>query len=116
MGGGQCVPKCNLTLYTVNIIENISLFAHSACEHCCALVQIKLPGELDGYNLGPFGPNVNTVTLVSKLFTTFGAVPVSGKNMFQLLKRGEHVLLYPGGIREVIYVWWIHGSCNGNLL
>lgn len=60
-----------------------------------------MPGDLDGYDLGPFGPNVETVTLASRVFTTFGAVPVSGKNMFQLLKRGEHVLLYPGGIREV---------------
>ena len=32
---------------------------------------------------------------------TFGAVPVSGKNFYQLLKNGEAVLLYPGGVREV---------------
>jgi hypothetical protein len=30
----------------------------------------------------------------------FGAVPVSGRNLFRLLQRKEAVLLYPGGIRE----------------
>ena len=33
-------------------------------------------------------------------FETFGAVPVSGKALFKLLSRGEHTLLYPGGVRE----------------
>jgi len=33
--------------------------------------------------------------------STYGAVPVSGNNMYQLLKNGEAVLLYPGGAREV---------------
>eukprot|EP00879_Flechtneria_rotunda_P018765 GHRR01019698.1.p1 GENE.GHRR01019698.1~~GHRR01019698.1.p1 ORF type:complete len:607 (+),score=210.36 GHRR01019698.1:181-2001(+) len=35
------------------------------------------------------------------LLTTYGAVPVSGKNMHKLLEQGEIVLLYPGGAREV---------------
>ena len=33
-------------------------------------------------------------------YETFGAVPVSGRALFQLLKRGEPALLYPGGVRE----------------
>lgn len=33
-------------------------------------------------------------------FTAFGAVPVSGFNIFRLLKQGEAVLLFPGGVRE----------------
>jgi 1-acyl-sn-glycerol-3-phosphate acyltransferase len=33
-------------------------------------------------------------------FTQFGAVPVSGMNFFRLLKQGEAVLLFPGGVRE----------------
>ena len=33
-------------------------------------------------------------------FTTFGAVPVSGKNFYNLLAAGEVVLLFPGGVRE----------------
>eukprot|EP00882_Tetradesmus_deserticola_P012818 GHRQ01013584.1.p1 GENE.GHRQ01013584.1~~GHRQ01013584.1.p1 ORF type:complete len:372 (+),score=160.97 GHRQ01013584.1:272-1387(+) len=37
----------------------------------------------------------------SSLLSTYGAVPVSGKNMHQLLANGEIVLLYPGGAREV---------------
>lgn len=65
------------------------------------LAQVKSPGELDGYYLGPVAPDADTVSLVSRLITTFGGVPVSAKNMFQLLKGGEHVLLYPGGVREV---------------
>ena len=27
-------------------------------------------------------------------------MPVSGKALFSLLRRGEHTLLYPGGVRE----------------
>ena len=33
--------------------------------------------------------------------TTFGAVKVGGRNFFRLLKNGEAVLLFPGGVREV---------------
>ena len=33
--------------------------------------------------------------------TTFGAVPVGGRNFFRLLQNGEAVLLFPGGVREV---------------
>ncbi|KAF6251663.1 alpha/beta-hydrolase [Scenedesmus sp. NREL 46B-D3] len=36
----------------------------------------------------------------SSLLSTYGAVPVNGKNMHQLLANGEVVLLYPGGARE----------------
>ena len=32
-------------------------------------------------------------------FETFGCVPVSGKALVSLLRRGEHTLLYPGGVR-----------------
>ena len=35
------------------------------------------------------------------LLTTFGAVPVGGRNFFRLLQNGEAVLLFPGGVREV---------------
>lgn len=79
------------TMTKVNVLELLFL-----------LSQIKSPEELDGYNLGPLAPDAATVNLVSRLITTYGGVPVSGKNMFQLLKRGEHVLLYPGGVREVL--------------
>jgi len=34
------------------------------------------------------------------MFTTFGAVPVSGMNFYKLLDAGETVLLFPGGVRE----------------
>jgi hypothetical protein len=37
----------------------------------------------------------------SSLLSTYGAVPVSGRNMHKLLESGEVVLLYPGGAREV---------------
>ena len=38
--------------------------------------------------------------------STFGAVPVTGKNFFKLLRNGEAVLLYPGGVREVGAEHW----------
>ena len=42
-------------------------------------------------NGGPFGGGN---------FSDFGAVPVSGKNFYKLLKANETVLLFPGGVRE----------------
>ncbi|XP_068340798.1 phytyl ester synthase 1, chloroplastic-like [Pyrus communis] len=33
----------------------------------------------------------------------FGAVPVTAKNLFKLLKTKSHVLLYPGGAREALH-------------
>ena len=33
--------------------------------------------------------------------TTFGAVPVGGRNFFRLMQNGEAALLFPGGVREV---------------
>ena len=33
-------------------------------------------------------------------FSAFGAVPVSGKNLYRLLDAGACVLLFPGGVRE----------------
>uniref|UniRef100_A0A7S0SGW0 Phospholipid/glycerol acyltransferase domain-containing protein n=1 Tax=Mantoniella antarctica TaxID=81844 RepID=A0A7S0SGW0_9CHLO len=44
--------------------------------------------------------NVGSDADFSKLLTTFGAVPVSGKNLYKLLAAGEAVLLFPGGVRE----------------
>jgi hypothetical protein len=37
----------------------------------------------------------------SSFMTTFGAVPVTASNFFQLMQQGEAVLLFPGGVREV---------------
>ncbi|CAN0422319.1 unnamed protein product [Pylaiella littoralis] len=37
------------------------------------------------------------------LFTKFGAVPVSPRNMYRLLKRGDDVLLFPGGVKEALH-------------
>ena len=36
------------------------------------------------------------------LFTNFGAVPVTPRNMFKLLKNDEVILLFPGGAREAL--------------
>tara|TARA_B110000240_G_scaffold22136_1_gene22453 strand:+ start:204 stop:2621 length:2418 start_codon:yes stop_codon:yes gene_type:complete len=33
-------------------------------------------------------------------FSKFGAVPVSGRNLYKLLNNGECILLFPGGVRE----------------
>ncbi|KAG2499012.1 hypothetical protein HYH03_003198 [Edaphochlamys debaryana] len=37
-----------------------------------------------------------------RFLETFGAVPVSGKNLYSLLQGGEAALLYPGGVREAL--------------
>lgn len=52
----------------------------------------------------------------SSLLSTYGAVPVNGKNMHQLLANGEIVLLYPGGAREVRPAAGVsgdHSACEG---
>ncbi len=40
---------------------------------------------------------------MTDLYRTFGAVPVSGKVMFKLMKNGYSTLLYPGGAREALH-------------
>jgi hypothetical protein len=40
---------------------------------------------------------------MTDLLRNFGAVPVSGKTMFKLLKAGYSTLLYPGGAREALH-------------
>ena len=37
---------------------------------------------------------------MGQTFQAFGAVPVSGRNLYTLLAAGEAVLLFPGGVRE----------------
>ncbi|CAD7704397.1 unnamed protein product [Ostreobium quekettii] len=49
-------------------------------------------------DMGPLQPGGRPA--ISSMLTTFGAVPVTGKNMYKLLSQGEAVLLYPGGVRE----------------
>ena len=39
---------------------------------------------------------------MGNLFSNFGAVPVSPRNMFKLLRNGEVLLLFPGGVREAL--------------
>ncbi|CAM9346722.1 unnamed protein product, partial [Pylaiella littoralis] len=40
---------------------------------------------------------------VSEFMAKLGAVPVTPRNMFRLLKAGEAVLLYPGGTKEALH-------------
>ncbi len=53
--------------------------------------------DRDGAGIASFG----------NFLRTYGAVPVSGRNLFALLKQGEAVLLYPGGAREVSCYWFL---------
>ena len=39
---------------------------------------------------------------MGNLISNFGAVPVSPRNMFKLLRNGEVLLLFPGGVREAL--------------
>lgn len=55
-------------------------------------------------NFGPMGEilvQIFNPRNMHKLYTTFGGVKTSAKNMHQLLSLGERVLLYPGGAVEV---------------
>ncbi len=47
-----------------------------------------------------FGDDTSPSTF-RNFMTTFGAVPVGGRNFYRLLKNGEAVLLFPGGVSEV---------------
>ena len=49
---------------------------------------------------GGVGPDPGPAPGGLGAFTTFGAVPVSGRNFYRLLAAGECVLLFPGGVRE----------------
>jgi len=40
---------------------------------------------------------------VSDWMKVMGAVPVTGSNLFKLLSKKSHVLLYPGGQREALH-------------
>mmetsp|Transcript_19534 Transcript_19534/g.28967 ORF Transcript_19534/g.28967 Transcript_19534/m.28967 type:complete len:721 (+) Transcript_19534:249-2411(+) len=39
----------------------------------------------------------------NRLFTKFGAVPVTPRNYYRLLQSGQNVLLFPGGVRETFH-------------
>ena len=45
--------------------------------------------------------------------STYGAVKVGGRTFFKLMQNGEHVLLFPGGAREVGSAS-LHGSHVGH--
>ena len=49
------------------------------------------------------------------LLTTFGSVEVGGRNFYKLMKQGECVLLYPGGVREVCLSKALYSSCERDL-
>lgn len=57
------------------------------------------PAALGGFGGQP-GPAPATTSTFGNFLRTFGAVPVGGRSMYQLLEQGEAVLLYPGGVRE----------------
>jgi hypothetical protein len=49
----------------------------------------------------PLAPLPYPLPGTAATFARFNATPVSGRNLFALLKRGRTVLLFPGGAREV---------------
>ncbi|KAG2453582.1 hypothetical protein HYH02_001800 [Chlamydomonas schloesseri] len=52
-------------------------------------------------NGGPI-PGRDSNSRFGRFLETFGAVPVSGRHLYQLLAAGEAALLYPGGVREAL--------------
>ena len=39
--------------------------------------------------------------------STYGAVKVGGRTFFKLMQNNEHVLLFPGGVKEVCLLDWL---------
>lgn len=64
------------------------------------LAEAGAQGGMAGGNRNPEDNQAGAMQFGS-LLSTYGAVPVSGRNMHKLLEQGEMVLLYPGGAREV---------------
>lgn len=52
--------------------------------------------------LGRLEDSSNEFSLTDWL-KVMGAVPVTGRNLFKLLSKNSHVLLYPGGAREALH-------------
>ena len=67
------------------------------------------PFVFNDVSTGDFGSNNNNS--MKSLFTKFGAVEVSPGSIFELLKRNESVLLFPGGVREAY-----HGKGEDNVI
>lgn len=57
--------------------------------------------DREGSRGGPGGQGGLGGAGFGRFLETFGAVPVSGRNLHALLEAGEAALLYPGGAREV---------------
>ncbi|KXZ52840.1 hypothetical protein GPECTOR_8g223 [Gonium pectorale] len=51
---------------------------------------------------GRASPDPEASGRFGRFLETFGAVPVSGRNLHALLAAGEPALLYPGGVREAL--------------
>ena len=74
----------------------------------CSL-QLETSGSLSNVGVqGNFEERQDSADPRSNVFgsllTTFGSVEVGGRNFFKLMQQGECVLLYPGGVREVMLV------------
>lgn len=65
------------------------------------LAEAGAQGGMAGGNRNPEDNQAGAMQFGS-LLSTYGAVPVSGRNMHKLLEQGEMVLLYPGGAREAV--------------
>ena len=60
-------------------------------------LQAQLSACLQGQVTGQAGGN----TQFESFMSTYGAVKVGGRSFFRLMQNGEHVLLFPGGVKEV---------------
>ena len=83
-----CCPTC-VALYGLSSEKHYRAGGNNQGICCGGLVQSsKEDSEEDGASFKNF-------------MSTFGAVPVGGRNFFRLLQNKEAVLLFPGGVREV---------------
>ncbi|OWM63782.1 hypothetical protein CDL15_Pgr006044 [Punica granatum] len=80
-------------------LELVPLIAQFLFERNIHVRGIAHPMMFAKYKEGRSGPSPSYYDT----FRIMGAVPVSGTNLFKLLSRKAHILLYPGGMREALH-------------
>lgn len=90
---GAWVAQIHQCTRPVDQVFNRSVAQHALMILCCCM---------QGFSLQDSGKDQSNNNGFSTFMSTFGAVPVGGRNFYRLLQNKEAVLLYPGGVREVV--------------
>eukprot|EP00887_Chlorella_sp_A99_P005096 scaffold25.g5096.t1 len=97
-GGGGLAPWDTIPAFSRGLEAVQS--GRSVPEALLAMLPGAPPPPGAGRQAGGGGGGTDGRNAFRAFMTEFGAVPVSGKNFFQLMRNGEAVLLFPGGVRE----------------